>query len=342
MQPSGARFARFAWGVLAYNLLVVAWGAYVRATGSGAGCGSHWPTCQGEIVPRAPALKTLVELSHRVTSGIAAIAVVVLAVWAWRAFPKGSAVRKGAFASLLFIAGEVAIGAALVLFELVAQNASMKRALSGSLHLVNTFLLLGALALTAWWASGRARMRLRGQGTALWVLALAFGGMLVLGTSGAVTALGDTLFPARSLREGLAQDLSPAAHLFVRLRLAHPMIAVIVGMLVVSAANLTRWMRRSNPTVAVVSRLLALSFLVQLGVGLLNVWMLAPVWMQLVHLLLADLVWLLLVFLAAAALAERPDAQPIMSKNGPAPSSDVPPSTSSVAPVTNVAAGDTR
>ncbi len=52
---SQAWFSRYAWGVLLWNVLVALWGAYVRATGSGAGCGSHWPTCNGEILPRAPA-----------------------------------------------------------------------------------------------------------------------------------------------------------------------------------------------------------------------------------------------------------------------------------------------
>jgi heme A synthase len=342
VSPRAVRFARYAWGVLAYTLAVVAWGAYVRATGSGAGCGRHWPMCNGEIVPRAPATKTLVELSHRVTSGVDAVAIVVLAVWAWRAFPKGSAVRRGAAASALFVAGEVALGAGLVLFELVAHDASTKRALSGSLHLVNTFFMLGALALTAWWASGGARVRLRGQGAAVPLLAIAFSTMIILGASGAVTALGDTLFPAKSLGQGLAQDLAPTAHVFVRLRVLHPIIAVVCGLVVVVVANALRVLRRESRAVALLSRVSVALFVAQLGAGLLNLALLAPVWMQLVHLFLADAVWLSLVLLGASALAERPAQAPIISRKGPAPSSDVPPSTSSVAPVTNAAAGETR
>jgi heme A synthase len=347
---ASARFARFAWGLLAYTLGVVAWGAYVRATGSGAGCGRHWPMCNGEIVPQAPAVKTIVELSHRVTSGLDAVAVGVLAVWAWRAFPKGSPVRRGAIASAVFVAGEVAIGAALVLFELVAHDASTKRALSGSLHLVNTFFLVGALALTAWWASGGERVVVRGQrASVVLLLALAFGAMIVLGASGAVTALGDTLFPARSLAHGLAQDLSPAAHVFVRLRVLHPMIAVMTGMIAVLVSSALRALCPRSRVVQIVSRAMVLAFLVQLGAGLLNLTLLAPVWMQLVHLVLADVVWISLVLLAAGALAEsgarsavKTDHAPISSSHGAAPTSEVPPSTSNVAPVTKVAAGETR
>ena len=56
-------FTRFAWAVLAANLAVVAWGAFVRATGSGAGCGQHWPPCNGAVVPRSPTAETAIEFS---------------------------------------------------------------------------------------------------------------------------------------------------------------------------------------------------------------------------------------------------------------------------------------
>ena len=149
--------ARFAWALLGYEILVVAWGAYVRATGSGAGCGRHWPTCNGEILPRAPRIETLIEMSHRLSSGGALIGTLVLFVWAVRVYPRGHRVRRGAGVTTLLMVAEALIGAALVLFELVAHDASMKRALSISLHLINTFLLLASTATTAWWASGGGR-----------------------------------------------------------------------------------------------------------------------------------------------------------------------------------------
>jgi heme A synthase len=317
------RFAKFSWSVLAINIAVIAWGAFVRASGSGAGCGSHWPLCKGEVMPRAPGVATVIELTHRVTSGFALVLVFAMAVWAWRAFPKGSAVRTSATWSAAFMAGEAAIGAGLVLFELVAHDASLKRATSMSLHLTNTFFLLAALVLTAFWASGREPrgIRLRAQGAVPWLLALPLLGMLVVGTSGAVAALGDTLWPARSLADGLAQDFSTGAHLFLRLRFVHPFIAGATAAALVVVAPIVRALR-PDPAVRRASYAVTLLIVLQVGAGLLNLALLAPVWMQLVHLVIADLVWLALVLLAATALArEAFQASPSSSSSDAAASS---------------------
>jgi heme A synthase len=283
------RFARFAWGLLAYDVGVAAWGAYVRATGSGAGCGRHWPLCNGEVVPQAPRVETLVELSHRVSSGAALVFTAVLLAWSWRAYPRGHWVRSGALASMGFMVAEAALGAALVLFELVAHDASAKRALSVSLHLVNTFFLLGSTALTAWWASGD-------------------------GSSGALTALGDTLFPSASMAAGVAQDFASHAHWFVRLRALHPLLATMTAALIIVAGGITR----PTGSVRSLSRLAAALAIAQVAAGLLDMITLAPVWMQLVHLVLADAVWIALVLTAGAclgqplSLAQPPVVQPLL------------------------------
>lgn len=301
------RFAAYAWCVVAYNLGVIVWGAYVRASGSGAGCGAHWPLCNGEVIPRAPELKTLVELTHRVTSGLALLLVVGLVVWAFRAYGKKHPARVGAVASLVFIMLEALIGAGIVLFEYVAQNESVARAAWMSVHLLNTFLLLAWLVLTAWWASGGGTLRLRRQGTLGLILGGALLGAALLAMSGAVAALGDTLFPAGSLSEGLRQDLSPAAHLFIRLRLMHPVIALFVGGFLLFAASYVGRVRPGLWTGRMSGALVGL-VLVQFLVGALNVGLLAPIWLQLVHLLLADLVWIALVLMAASALASEAPA----------------------------------
>lgn len=299
------RLAAFAWIVLAFNLAVVLWGAYVRATKSGAGCGSHWPLCNGEVVPRAPQLATLIELTHRLTSGLALLFVGGLAVWAFRSYPRGHPVRLGAGATVFFILTEALIGAGLVLFELVADNASMARALFLSVHLVNTFVLLAAITLTAWWATTGEHARPRPRGTLAWVFGIGLIGTLVLGVSGAVAALGDTLFPVSSLAEGLRQDLSPTAHLLVRLRVLHPLIAIIVGGYLIFAASLAVKRRPSVHSRRAAIAVVALIF-IQLVAGMLNVALLAPVWLQLLHLLLADLLWIALVLLAAAVFTQSP------------------------------------
>jgi heme A synthase len=297
------RFARYCWLVLAYNLGVILWGAVVRATGSGAGCGAHWPLCNGEVVPRSPSAATLVEFSHRATSGAALLLVLGLLVAAFRLRPKGDPTRAGAVWSFVFILGEAAVGAALVLFELVADNASLARALFMGCHLVNTFFLLAALALTAHWASGGAPIRARGERLLSGGLAAAAAALLLVGASGAVAALGDTLFPSRSLAEALAQDLSPTAHLLIRLRLLHPTFALVTAVLLLAIAAQLPGRRPGDANVLRYSRALGALVLAQTLAGFLNVSLLAPVWLQIVHLLLADLVWMVLVLLTAATLA---------------------------------------
>ncbi|MCA1565579.1 MAG: COX15/CtaA family protein [Acidobacteria bacterium] len=305
------RLAVYAWLVVAANLFVIVWGAYVRASFSGDGCGSHWPLCNGEVLPTTGLLKTIIELTHRLTSGVALLLVVGLVWWARRLFPRGHRVRRGAFWSLVFILIEALIGAALVKFELVAGNASIARALVMSFHLVNTFVLLGVLSLTAWWAMGGEPVRLDGQGKTGAIFAVGLVGTLLIAVSGAVAALGDTLFPVKSLAEGIRQDLSATAHFLVRLRGLHPLFAVGIGCYAVAAASyVNNFLRPGLPRTKRLTSVLTTLFLVQIGAGILNFSLLAPVWLQLTHLLLADLFWIALVLNSAAALAPEPVAVP--------------------------------
>lgn len=297
-----SRFAAYAWGVLLYNLGVILWGAFVRASGSGAGCGSHWPLCNGDVIPKAAYIETLIEFTHRLTSGVALLLVVGLAVWAFRAFPAKHHVRFGAILSLIFIISEALVGAGLVLFGLVAENSSRMRAVVISIHLVNTFLLVAGLTLTAWWAAGGPPVQLRRTGYPAVLLAVALFASLLLGITGAITALGDTLFPVGSVAEGIQRDFATTAHFLERLRIIHPALAVALGVYVVVASRIVSRMRPSMHTNRF-ARLLVGLFGVQLLVGLLNVQLLAPIWLQLVHLLLADGVWIALVLLSASALA---------------------------------------
>ncbi len=297
-------YAKFAWTVLIYNLFVILWGAYVRATGSGAGCGSHWPLCNGEVLPRVPQIETIIEYTHRLSSGIAFILVLVMFLWALRAYPKRHVVRLGASLSMIFITTEALVGAGLVLFEWVAHDASVGRAVSIVIHLINTFLLLAALSLNAWWASGGKPFNLRGNRLSTWLFLIGIFGTMVIGASGALTALGDTLFPVNSFVEGITQDFSPTAHFLLRLRLLHPTIAVIVGIYLLVFSGYIR-MRKPTQLTQYLAYALSLFLLVQLAAGLINVLLLAPVWMQIIHLLLADGVWIILIILTASSMAEE-------------------------------------
>jgi len=296
------RLAIYAWGVLLYNIAVIVWGAYVRSSRSGDGCGSHWPDCNGQIIPTAPELKTIIEFTHRVTSGIALLMVVVLLIWSHRFYQKKHPVRLGSKLSMLFMLFEAAVGAALVLFSLVADNASIARAMFMSVHLVNTFLLLGALTLTAWWASGGPMIRLKAKPLLTFGMLFSLIGVTLLGASGAVAALGDTLFPSQTLEQALKSDLSATAHFLIRLRILHPFIAVItIGFslaLVISTllqAQTSLWAKRFCLAYITLACL-------QVILGLINVYLLAPTYLQLIHLLVADLVWIFLVLSAANVL----------------------------------------
>ncbi len=306
-------FTRFAWLTLGFLMLVILWGAFVRATGSGAGCGSHWPLCNGVVVPREARTETLIEFAHRVSSALSGLMVLGLWVWAFRLYPKRHVVRLGATLSLVFIVTESLLGAGLVLFEWVADNASVGRAISMALHLVNTYLLLAAVTMTAWWANeailGRERpLRLRGQGRVGWLVGGGLLLLLVLGVSGAVTALGDTLFPAGSLTEGIAQDFLPTAHFLVRLRVYHPLIAIVTGIYLALAARAVAAERPGGNTRRL-ARILITIVAIQLVAGFVNVILLAPVWMQIVHLLLADVMWISAILLGATALTQ-PEIEP--------------------------------
>jgi len=298
---SNRSFARYAWAVLAFNLAVVLWGAYVRAAGAGAGCGQHWPLCNGVIVPVAPTLKTIIEFTHRVTSGIDLALVALLLVWAFRAFPRLHPVRLGAVLSAIFLMTEALIGAALVLLEHVAKNQSSARGYSLSLHLINTLTLLACLTLTAWWAMGKPPVRVAGRPA--WMAAGSLALVMILGVSGAIAALGDTLFPARSLAEAFAQDFDPASSIFVRLRVLHPIIAGIAGTWLVLYAVATAGRR---PDLRPRAWLLLGLVGAQLAAGAVNLLLRAPVFMQMVHLLLADALWISLVLLCAGILKSDP------------------------------------
>ena len=293
-------FRIYAWSVLAGNVAVILWGAVVRATGSGAGCGEHWPLCNGVAVPKSPQIATVIELVHRLTSGLAVGLAVGLVVFSFRLFPKHHFIRRAAFAAIVFELMEAVLGAALVLLGHVAKDPSVARGYYLSLHLINTLLLLAALTLAAW-APERyelsPQIRLR-AGFSEWkvaVLAAGFG-LLFLGVSGVIAALGDTLFHSVSFSQGFHQDFVPSAHPFVRLRVWHPVIASVVALGLLALC----YAARTKP----IAWILAGLTVTQIAAGLINLALLAPVPLQIFHLLLADAVWISFIILTAEILAE--------------------------------------
>lgn len=279
---------RFAWFVLWFNVGVILMGALVRATGSGAGCGQSWPTCDGELVPEFEGA-TAIEFSHRITSGIALILVFVLAVRVWRAVGRGHPARLGVTLSAIAIVGEALIGAVLVLAEWVADDDSVARAVSVPLHLVNTLFLLAALVLTIVWLRGGKRLDWKRDQAVSRAVLVGGVAIILIAASGAVTALADTLFP----KDGSGGDVS---NFLTNLRVVHPVLAIV-------AASLGFWFGgRGTSSRSLPSRSLPWLVLAMLATGAVNIALGVPVWMQLVHLLLADLLWISFVLAAAEAL----------------------------------------
>ena len=293
------RFAAFAWGVLAYNVAVILWGALVRATGSGAGCGGHWPLCNGEVLPNVSQIGTIIELTHRVMSGIALLVVVAMFVWARRAFTPGHAARRWAGWALVFILTEALLGASLVLLGHVARNESVGRVYSLATHLINTFLLLASLGLTAWYSRQNTRpARSRNERTFSPRAVVPLIALVLVAVAGVITALGDTLFPSHTLAEGMRNDFSSTASFLIRLRIIHPFLAVGAGF-VVALVALPEYRARHTARLRALSGWLLALFAAQFAVGALSILLQAPVPIQLLHLLLADAIWIVLVLFTA-------------------------------------------
>lgn len=288
---------------------MILWGAFVRATGSGAGCGDHWPLCDGQVIPRAPDTAQLIEFSHRVTSGLALIGTVVLLIWALRAYPRGHHVRRWAVISMVLMVIEALIGAALVLLGLVADNSSFARAIALALHLMNTLLLLGALTLTAWFAGGNAPIRLHNQGRLPLVLGIGLLGTAIVGATGAVTALGDTLLLFGAVPGDINQPFAPNSHPLVQLRIWHPVLGLLMTIYGWFLARTASVERSDDPRTQRFAWMFIALMFAQVAVGCVNVTLKAPVPMQLFHLFMADLVWMALVLLSASALADPAAAE---------------------------------
>jgi heme A synthase len=257
------------------------------------------------IIPQSEQVETSIEFTHRLLSGVALLLIFAMLIWGWKVSEKGHPVRKGLIASTILIITEALLGAGLVLFELVTTNQSVTRAVVMAFHLLNTFLLLASITLSAWWASDGKPLMLKNQGNIPLLLILAMVGVALIGMTGAITALGDTLFPAESLAQGLEQDSEANAHFLIRLRIYHPLIAILVGAYILLLVKYLR-NRGADKTSHKFGSVLFVLILIQWAAGLVNVILLAPVPMQIIHLLIADLVWITLVLFTAATLSLMP------------------------------------
>jgi cytochrome c oxidase assembly protein subunit 15 len=301
--PSPA-LRHFAWAVLAYFIAVILWGGLVRATSSGAGCGDHWPLCNGTVIQHSPRADTVIEFTHRFTSGISFFSAVGLLVWTFAGTVKGHLARVAAVATVAFTLVEAILGALLVKLGLTAQSQSPLRAPYLALHLTNTLLLLAALTLCAHLLSRKSgytseTVRLVAPVGAIAAVMI----VMMVGVTGSLAALGDTLFPASSLGAALAQDFSATSGWLVRWRWTHPTVAFfasvfLIWLLVRASRGTAHWDNRG------LSALVLLLLAAQYVLGVLDVVLLAPTWLQIAHLLGADVLWAALVVLTARLTLE--------------------------------------
>lgn len=289
---------------LVYTVFVIVWGAFVRKTHSGAGCGDHWPLCNGQVVPFQPEIETLIELTHRLTSGLALLISIALFVGVMRRLVKGHPARTSAGLALLFIIIEALLGAGIVIFGLVESDSSVTRAVVIAVHLANTYVLLFFQTLACLHLALNRKLHLVNLLRSGWLLSF-LAGFIVVGSFGAISALGNTLFPAESLMSGMTAHKDMAAHFLERLKVIHPVLAVVVGLGAVTYIQ-TR-LSREGKIPSMESRwgnITCLLILLNLGLGVLDVILLAPTWLSLTHLVFADAIWVSFVIFAACHCAD--------------------------------------
>lgn len=290
------------WALLILTVLVVLGGAVVRATGSGAGCGPSWPQCVGQIVPISPGTDTIIEFSHRLATGVLGILAVTVAVLAWRSTSRGDGLRKAMWWVLGLLTVEALIGRTLVVTGWVGTDASGGRATIVPLHLVNTFFLLAAIAVALHLARGGGRIAPSLASPQGRIVAAMAGGLVVVGATGALNALADTVFPVASVLDGITQELAATAHFLVRLRTIHPAVAAVVGVgILILAAHPSL----DRPDTIHLVRVIQVTVLAQIGIGVLNIALLTPLVVQILHLLAADVVWVATILLGSRVLSIR-------------------------------------
>ncbi len=300
IHPPMTQFSKFAWGLLAYSLATVAWGVYVRASKSGDGCGSHWPLCDGDSTPLMGTVARAVELSHRITTSLVGVFAIILLVWATKKFEKGHLARTASIAVLALTISEGLIGAELVTFKWVTVNESAGRALVMSFHVISTFFLLGAIAVTALAGMGFDKVKLKGQGAVAWMVTVGALCMMLLGVSGAISALGHQLHPTDNV---IAEAARPTAFWMVKLQPFHPLISITVGLYLCLVAGLMHHLRPSE-MVRLSAKWMVVLYCAQLLLGLTNILLKAPFGVQMAHLVLADLNWVSLIALAVFTLSD--------------------------------------
>lgn len=269
--PNALTLSRWMYGLWVYTLIVILWGAWVRMSHSGDGCGDHWPLCAGKVIPNFEQTKTWIEYTHRLMSGLYGIFVVLLFFKIKKNFVSKQ-IQKLDYLFLFFMISEALLGALLVKGQLVTENDSFTRLVVMSLHQLNSFMLTGVTYLL-YLALKKFPEEVSLHNKKLNLI------FILLPLTGAIAALSTTLFPAISVWQGILQDFSTQSHLFIRLRILHPLFAVTIGVFFIS------WLYIKNQT------RFAMEFTFAVFIGIITLVTLSPVYLKLAHLGLAHYLW---------------------------------------------------
>jgi len=292
------RYRLFVWALVAFTVVVILSGDIVQATESGAGCGEHWPRCDGSLIPAIGDAHTAVEFTHRMVTTILSLGFIVMVIAARRLFGRGHLVWRTALAATGILIIEILLGAALVLFGWVEEDASWGRVFADSFHVVNTFMLVGAVALVAHFAAGHRGFRvdtsLRRDRYLLFAVVI----VVAVAITGTLNSLADTLY----FSDQVDVDETPIAALLVTIRGIHPAVAIgggVIALYLVHQVSARQPGQAENLGMAI-QGVIALQFLV----GIFNIVLLTPLETQIVHLTLADALWLLLLIFSAHTLQQ--------------------------------------
>jgi heme A synthase len=270
------------------SILSILAGAFVRATGSGDGCGSTWPTCKGKIIPQLSDPSEVIEFSHRSISGILLIVTLIIFIKS-RNMSKGTIVRKTVNFLTFFVVFEAAIGAVIVLYEWVGLNSSLPRIIAVPIHLVNTFGLLACYAVLY-----KVLLNNFKNIKQLWDRRFVFVAFLFLlsGATGSITALADVLFPSASFYEGLMEDFDRTSELLTRLRILHPIVATGLSVALIIES------RKIQKDYKIDVKFLQLLVIVAVTLGVLNVLSNIVLLLSIFHLAIADLLWITYIYVS--------------------------------------------
>ncbi len=279
--PKSKFFSRLCFGVLLFCLCIILWGAWVRISHSGDGCGPNWPDCQGEyLIDKTAPAKTWIEWTHRASTSVFGILVILLLLSAFIKFPKKHPVRKSSLCILFFTITEALIGAILVKFHLTGNNFSPLRVLTMNLHLINSLLLTCSLFLC--WRFSFNKVFSFSHRKYFPIFILIF---FVIAFFGSISALSATLFPSHSLIEGFLRDFHPDSNWLIRLRWLHPVLAILLGggfAVYCHKFFKNKKTGQKDKSLILFTACLGLALLS----GILNLFLLSPVFLKLSHLLI--------------------------------------------------------